>query len=241
MTKISFTDEHLKIILRALEVYSRLRSGQIKIAMEEAYPEYMLTWDEADSIEKFVRKIIFPETPVLKNDGHGGFYDQYGNSYDEEGRRDSEESWEEKCRKKRPELEGSNSYFGVGHDHMIENGGTLSYEIFSTIRQFLALRDNDGYHGFGVNFYDPLNLTGKPFPEIEGFEREKQFVVKGRAIVSKLEKLQESKKWNEFWDEIGKYLKNKHPELEGYDKARAELVGNHFIIRVEGARKKVKN
>jgi hypothetical protein len=238
MTKISFTDEHLSVILRALEVYSRLRSGQIKIAMEEAYSEYQLSWDEADSIEKFVRRIIFPSPPELGYDGHGGYWDQYGNTYDETGNRDSEITWEEKCREKRPHLQGDNAYYGVGSKEMNESGATLAYEVYSTIRQYVSLRNNDGYSELvGTQFRDPLHLTDVPLPIIENFTKEKVFEIKGKALVNKLNKLEDSKNWNVFWDTIDLHLKKKYPELGGWDEARAERQGTKYLIKVKGARK----
>lgn len=238
MPTIKFTDEHLSVIQRALEVYSRLRSGQIKIAMEEAYYDYDLSWEEADSIEKFVRKIIFPEPPQLFYDGYGGYYDQYGNTYDEAGPRINEQTWEDKCREKRPQLNGSNSYFGVTSKEMIENGGTLAYEILSTIRQYIRLKQNDGYVDGSTWSRDPLHLTNVPLPDIVGFEKEKIFPIKGKAIVAKLEAMEKSKDYNKLWDMVGEYLENKYPELDRYDQARIEKEDNHFVVIAKGATKK---
>lgn len=239
MTTIKFTDEHLKVLQTALEVYSRLRAGQVKIAMEEAFRDYMLTWDETESIEKFVRPIIFPEPPQLKYDGHGEYVDQCGNFYNEDGQRVSEVTWEEICRDKRPRFPGKNSYFGVGHEEMIKSGGTIAYEILSTIRQYSALKRNDGYHGQRVDFYDPLNLTGTPLPEIVGFEKEKKFTIKGRAIIKKLREYEDSQDWHSFWNTVSEHLKNKNPELEYWESSRVEKVGNYYEIFLTGARKKV--
>lgn len=241
MTTIKFTDEHLTVLKTALEVYTRLRSGQVKIAMEEAFKDYMLTSNEAESIENFVRPIIFPEPIYFKPDGHGGYYDQYGNTYDDNYDRISEVTWEEKCRNKRPQFPGKNSYFGVGHEEMEKSGGTLAYEILSTIRQYSALNRNDGYHGQGVDFYDPLNLSGTPLPEIIGFEKEKKFIIRGKAILKKLQKYEDSQDWYSFWDTVSEHLKNKNPELEDWGSARVERSGNYYEIFLTGARKTVKN
>jgi hypothetical protein len=237
MTKISFTDEHLKIILRALEVYSRLRSGQIKIAIEQAYSDYWISYDESDSIEKFVRKIIFPEPPILNYDGHGGYIDQYGNTYDESGNRDTEYTLEEKYRIKRPKNLGNNSYYGVGSKEMNESGGTLSYEILSLIRQYIALKENDGYTDTGTHFQDPLHLTNVPLPVIDDFSKEKVFELRGKALVNKLNKLEDSKNFVEFWEHVNNYLKKKYPELGEWDQAKAERQETKYLIKIKGARK----
>ena len=231
MTKISFTDKQLETTMTALEVYSRLRCGQIGIAFDEAFYDYDLSWDEREVIEKSVKNIIFPEKPILQYDGHGGYYDQYGCTYDENRNRDSEESLEEKTRKIRPELPG-NSYYGIVAKEVKD--GTIAYEIYSTIRQYLALKKNDGYSGMGTQFRDPLELSGEPLPIIEDFQKEKCFVINGKSIVNKIKQYEDSKDFSRMWDTIDDYLKRHYP-LDYYNKARIEKSGNHYEIYVEDA------
>lgn len=238
MTTIKFTDEHLSIIARAMEIYSRLRAGQIKIAMEEAYPDYMLSYEECENIEQHVRNIIYPKPPQLFYDGHGGYYDQYDNTYDESGNRTNEESYEDRMRATRPQMNGQNAYFGIASKEMIDSGGTLAYEILSTLRQYINLKQNDGYYNRSTWSCDPLNLTTIPLPEIVGFEKEKRFPIKGKAIVSKLESMVENQKFDDLWDTIGKYLTKKYPELESYSAAKIEKEDNHFVVIAQGATKK---
>lgn len=234
MTKISFTDEHLRTILTALEVYSRLRAGQIKIAVDEAFRDYDLSYEESESIEKFVRNILFPEPPQLYYDGHGGYYDQYDNNYDENRNLIGELSYADKVRQKRPHLGGG--YYGVTNEKMKD--GQIAYEIYSTIRQYVALRENDGYYEIYTNYRDPLKVTEVPLPEIEGFSKEKKFPIKGKAIVNKLKKAEDTKDYSKVWDIVGEYLGRHYPELEGYDQARIETEDNHYVVLVKGARRK---
>lgn len=222
--------------MTALEVYSRLRSGQIKIAFDEAFPDYFLTYDESDEIEKFVRPILFSGPPELKYDGHGGYYDQYGCTYDENGQRDTEITHKEKMRAKRPYLPGHNSYFGVFSPETKD--GSLAYEIYQTLRQYVALKESDGYHSMGTQFRDPLEITGEPLPVIEGFSKEKRFPIKGKAVVNKIKKYQNSQEWDKMWDTIKEYMERHYPELDYYSKAHLETVGNRFELVVEGAVKK---
>ena len=56
---IEFDERHLSTITIALEVYSRLRSGQIKIAMDTAFYDKELTYNDADVIESIVRTLVF--------------------------------------------------------------------------------------------------------------------------------------------------------------------------------------
>jgi hypothetical protein len=235
MTKIEFTDEHLRVMMTALEVYSRLRAGQIRIAIDQAFRDVGLSWKELESIETFVRGILYPEPPQLKYDGHGGYYDQYGCTYGENGERDTEVTWEEKERLKRGHLQGNH---GVLHEEMIRGGGTLAYEIYSTLRQYVSLKNNDGYEGNGVNYRSPLQITKVPLPVIEGFTAEKRFPIKGKAIVNKLDKAQETKDYMKVWQVVGEYMERKYPELGNYSQARIEKEDNHYVVIAKGARKK---
>ena len=83
--QIEFESEHLPILINALETYARLQSGQVGIAMDAVYADRNLSWDERNHIEGTIRYIAFPANPRREYDGHGGFYDQYQNEYDENG------------------------------------------------------------------------------------------------------------------------------------------------------------
>ena len=61
---IQFDEEHLHTIATAMEVYSRLRSGQIKSAFDAAFCDKNLTYEDGETIESFVRTLVF------RNDEH---------------------------------------------------------------------------------------------------------------------------------------------------------------------------
>ena len=236
MTKIKFTDEHLHVMMTALEVYSRLRAGQIKIAIDTAFRDVGLSWKESESIEKFVTDILYPGPPALKYAGNGSYCDQYGRAYDKDGTMDdSRMTYEDKIRLERSELHAP---CGVGHEQMIKGGGTLAYEIYSTLRQYVSLKNNDGYEGAGVSYSSPLQITQIPLPVIEGFSADKRFLIKGKAIVDQLNNAQETKNYTKVWDVVREYLGRKYPELDGYSQAKIEKQDNHYVVIVTGARKK---
>jgi len=62
---ITFDAKHLPVLRRALECFTRLRSGQIDIALDEAYADKHsplgVNHDHKMAIEKMVRSIYFPE------------------------------------------------------------------------------------------------------------------------------------------------------------------------------------
>lgn len=58
---VHFTDKQLQVIVTALSCYYRLRSGQVGIAMDEAYRDKDIGYDDREIIEKAVRSIAFKE------------------------------------------------------------------------------------------------------------------------------------------------------------------------------------
>jgi hypothetical protein len=205
MTKINFTDAHLQVIEQALEVFTRLRLGQFDYALDEAFPDATLSWDERQEILKFLRGIVMPEPPVLRYDGHGGYYDQYDNSYGEDKSLDPDTPYDKKWLVERANKigisGGTNSSWGICNEKV--GNGRLAYEIRQTIRQYLAVKKNDGYfeHMF-VSYDDPLKITREPLPIIEGFVKEKVFVVEDAKINKQLDQLfgqGTDAKWPKMW------------------------------------------
>lgn len=60
-----------------------------------------------------------------------------------------------------------NQYYGLNSEEMGEDA-SLAYEIYCTIRQFLSLKESDGWFENGTGFYAPLKLTKIDLPKIEG-------------------------------------------------------------------------
>jgi len=78
-TQITFEDEHLPVLVRALECFTRLRAGQIEIAVEEAFPDKNTT-DKREEIQKaqeILKEALLPALPTgrylgVGNYGNGG-------------------------------------------------------------------------------------------------------------------------------------------------------------------------
>lgn len=65
---IEFDEKHLGTLTNALEVYSRLRSGQIKFAMDAAFWDKELTYEDGEVLESFVRTVVFhKEKEIAEN------------------------------------------------------------------------------------------------------------------------------------------------------------------------------
>jgi len=177
-TKISFTDKHLVLIKTALEIYYRMKSGQISMALDEVYPEKFLSWDEREDIEKFIRNIVFPDLHP--------YYDHVHK--DEE-------------RELRDDRKGltPNAYFGVGNKEL--GDANLAYEIEKTITQYLSVKNNNRYWKVNCSFYDPLKVTDEPLPEIEGFNKWIDFpltIAQSKKILKYYTKKDYFKMWQEY-------------------------------------------
>lgn len=234
MTKISFTDAHLQTIETALEVYCRMKLGQFDIAIDEAFPEACLSWEERKGIHKFLRAIIMPEVPRLMYDGHGGHVDQYDNTYDEDRKIDSELDYSQKAFLERANknrlLGGLNSSYGIGCGEV--NDGNLAYEIRQTIRQFLTVKRNDGWFDYmNVGFDDPLKVTEVPLPVIEGFDKSKTYTVEDSKINTQLNRLFKAKTPN--WKKMWELVENNCQKPDNIESSRSRLNFNEETKRWE--------
>ena len=72
MNDVKLSDTHLCVINRALEVYYRMRSGQIGIALDRAYDK-CISWDSRDLIEKMVRKLVIEDEKLSSPGASYGF------------------------------------------------------------------------------------------------------------------------------------------------------------------------
>ena len=62
---IEFDDKHLSTLTTALEIYSRLRGGQIKFAFDSAFWDKDLSYQDGEVLESFVRTIVFQKDKLL--------------------------------------------------------------------------------------------------------------------------------------------------------------------------------
>lgn len=212
--QIEFESEHLPVLINALETYSRLQSGQVSMAMDTVYVDRNLSWDEREHIEGTVRYMAFPANPRREYDGHGGFYDQYNNQYDENGNI-VEESEEWKSKKNRPHLDHPNSSFGVGCPEM--KNGTIAWEIKKAIEEFLHYERNGGYRDMGVDGDGVMNISGVPNAKILNqvfyggstyWKPQKEFKIPQR-FQQEMGILLKDKRFDDAWKIVDKSFKNK--------------------------------
>jgi hypothetical protein len=247
MTDISFTDAHLRTIEQALEVYTRLRLGQFDIAIDEAFPEAFFSHEERGAIHKFLRSLIFPEPPILRYNGHGEYSDQYNNLYNEQKEILGDPDWEMKNFLERANnmgiAGGFNSSYGIGHKKA-RNGG-LAYEIRQTIRQYLAVKKNDGYFdNMCATYDDPCKATEEPLPIIKGFLKEKTFTVEDDKINRQLCKFF-GQKTNKKWPKMRELIEKNCGLPDGIEFSRRRLNFNEdsqkWELILQKPTKKLKN
>ena len=230
--KIEFDYGHLGVLVTALEVYSRLRSGQVDMAMSEAYWDRLLDWDEREYIHKVVRHAYFPSFPVRHYDGHGGFWDYYNNEYDENGVivKESKE-WEKK--KEFPHLDQLNSSFGVGNTKEMRHG-TIAWEIKKTIDQYLHYERNDGYRKIcDVSGDGAMKFSDIEPPKIlddinEYWKPEKKFRIPQR-YQKRIEKTIKEKQFSKTWDIVYQAFE-KNPLPTGSTSKIEEIAGIYYVV-----------
>lgn len=63
--KITLSDEQTKVVLSALEAFSRMRIGQFKTALEQVFPQkcWDLGWNKLQELEKPLKNVFFPNHP----------------------------------------------------------------------------------------------------------------------------------------------------------------------------------
>jgi len=221
---IEFEEEHLTTIATALEVYSRLRSGQVSIAMDLVYYEANLSWDERQYIENMIRYTVFPAQPKREYDGHGGFYDQYNNEYGEDGCiKEEGDDWKNK--KNRHHLDSSNSYFGVGQPQL--GDGTVAWEIKKVIDQYQHYQRNGGYRNImDVSGDGPMNLSKIPAPKVLNFNPQKTFKISKQKTIKKAI---EQKEYKKAWKIVDECFKT-NPLPKGKSMEIKEIDGNFCVV-----------
>jgi hypothetical protein len=228
--QIEFEEEHLHVLIVALETYSRLQSGQISYAMDTVYADRDLSYDERQYLENVIRYIAFPSNPRREYDGHGGFYDQYNNEYDEGGNIINE-SDEWKRLKNRPHLDHPNSSFGVGCKET--KHGTMAFEIRKVIDQYFHYKRNNGYRkicdvsGDGMKW----SYSGVPAPKVVGFEPSLSFNIP-KKYHKKVTNLFDSQKYEEMWKYIDTVVFKNKPLPKG-SCSKFSKKGDDWCIIVE--------
>jgi hypothetical protein len=229
---IEFDGKHLPTLVNALETYSRLRSGQIGMAMDAVYWDADLTYEEALNIEHTIRYHVFPRNVQKEYDSEREeYFDQYNNTYDKEGNIVQESSeWERK--KNRHHLDHNNQSFGV---NCKEHGdGTEAWIIKKVLDQYLHYKRNDGYRRLldvsGDGARDWFGSKDIVHPKILNFDPSKTFPIPNRYW-NALDSFYEKKDFMAMWDIVDKAFKKK-PLPKG-SSSEIKKVDNEWVVIVK--------
>lgn len=184
---VKLTDNHINVIALALEVYYRLNSGQIGIALDTTY-SYKLDRETVDLVEDMIKRKIFPELNH-RGSAYGFNSPQIGNA-------------------------------------------RIAYEIRKVLEEYIAVKKNDGYYGYTVNFDGPLKASDEPFPFVVEHKNYKDFNVP-EAESDFILKCIADKDYEQMWDHID----NLDLNIPKGEKTEVIPAGHFVIIRVTKPRK----
>lgn len=238
-TTITFQPEHLSVIQKALEAYSRARMGQFKNWFEETIGR-SYSWDCGEDIEKFIRlrtieehlenqygrvEIANRRQEYFEGLKNGSAYDtvtsvtflKYYAAFINTFPRSNEE----------PFPRETNSSWGILQKGRVGDG-QIAYEVYQTLRQYNAVTLNGGLFDHYTSTQDPLNWSGVNLPEIQGFEKYKDYHF-NKAESRKLHKFCEKKDYPAAWKYIDAVLRPKYKIPRG-DSAKIQWKENYCDV-----------
>jgi hypothetical protein len=114
--------------------------------------------------------------------------------------------------------------------------GKIAYEIKKTFEEVLAVKNNDGYYGYTVDFHGPLKASDEPLPEVVGFKNYIDYHLDKKQS-KKVNKFFATKDFDGMWDYVDS-LKLNLPKGE-----KTEIIPSFecVTIRVTKPRKKENN
>jgi len=94
-----------------------------------------------------------------------------------------------------------NSYWGIPNKEKVGEDAQIAYEIFGTMRQFMALEKSGGIYENYTNYNSPLKLSDEPLPEIDG-HKELTYKIHEFPDQVAAKKLFAEKKFDKLWDMV---------------------------------------
>lgn len=133
-----------------------------------------------------------------------------------------------------PELKSG--YHGI-YSKDVHDNAKVAFEIRQSIRQYLAVKNNDGYFNpMFVTYDDPPLVSKEPLPEIVDFVKHKDFIIDDPKVVTKLTRLFNQEKYKDMWD----IVKNEdfYKETSGSKWEIIPQENKTFVLRVNKPIKK---
>lgn len=129
-----------------------------------------------------------------------------------------------------PEIASRGSSYGFNAPQI--GDGRIAYEIKKTFEEVLAVKNNDGYYGYTVNFHGPLKASDEPLPEVVDFKPYKDFKLNARQS-KVINKYFSTKDYTNMWN----YLNSLNLNLPKGEKTEIVPSFEGVTIRVYKPRK----
>lgn len=174
---LKLTDAQLAVIKDALKAYSRAQMGQFKIAFEQIF----YCCPDKEYKEKYLKE------PLLNW--------HLGNAL--------ENLLKVSLFKADSGFTEPHAGAGIGN---VSEQGKIAYEVMTVIDQFLSVQENDGFwpNTLRRQFAEPLQLSKNPLPEIEGFQKFKDFPMP-KEYTFHLRKATEKKDYKTAWGIVDQF------------------------------------
>ena len=127
-----------------------------------------------------------------------------------------------------------NSSYGIYHKDT-HKSAKVSCELYQTIRQYLAVENNDGYFGWMCPFDSPDEISGEEHPSIEGFKTYQDIIIDDPKYKQLYDNWNTNKKESNL-TKLWNYVDDKIKTPKG---SKTQLIkeNNNYIIRVHRPRK----
>jgi hypothetical protein len=126
-----------------------------------------------------------------------------------------------------------NASWGILQSEKVGNG-QLAYEVYQTLRQYTAVTQNGGSFDHYTSTRDPLNYSGEPLPEIDGFVKYKDFYLPKKEG-DEVKYLYEKEKYSEMWAVIKGV--EKELGIPRGDKTQVKFTEDQTFLRVHKPQK----
>lgn len=198
--KVEIDDKALQIISSALEIYTRMQTGQFKIALEEAFPKkcWDVDYEDLNRLEHEIQKLVIPDlvdSPPKERDC-GDIDDDGCATY-----------------KKEPVTFPRNKYYGI---FQTDEDNQTAWSIKKAIDEYLSVKSNDGYYDMGVNFQGPI-YPCESFRLLDESWSYKEFHIfedqdKIRSMMERVTGADSQLGWTKVWDYVDEiYPKEDRP------------------------------
>lgn len=214
--KVEIDDKALQIISSALEVYSRMKTGQFRYALEGAFPKqcWSVDYEDLNRLEHEIQKLVIPDlvdTPP-KERNRGDIDDDGCATY-----------------KKESVTYPRNKYYGI---FQTNEDNQTAWSIKKVIDEYLSVKGNDGYYDMGVNFQGPIYpCESFQLVDMEWSYKEFDIFKDQKKIRYMMERLDDANKmgWQSVWDYVDEVYPKEERHFFSYESMSIQPIGEDCL------------